>query len=198
MDAIASQITSLTIVYSMVYSHADQRKHQSSASLAFVRGIHRGPVNSPHKWPVTRNMFPFDDVIMRKLACFVEMALWWPNTVYFWSLHWYSNEFIYDTCLLMKTCNVKHIKIMQLMIIGMDVFVWQMYKTSLDTLTRRLKFNVKFIWQITNKRLSCLQLQIFLYNVCLIWCQMILSRSWYTHFETSLFEWTQVKMESRE
>ena len=64
MGAIASQITSLTIVYSAVYSDADQRKHQSSASLAFVRGIHRGPVNSPHKWPVTRKMFPFDDVIM--------------------------------------------------------------------------------------------------------------------------------------
>ena len=41
MGAIASQITSLTIVYSIVYSDADQRKHQSSASLAFVRGIHR-------------------------------------------------------------------------------------------------------------------------------------------------------------
>ena len=54
MGAIASQITSLTIVYSTVYSDADQTKHQSSASLAFVRGIHRGPVNSPHKWPVTR------------------------------------------------------------------------------------------------------------------------------------------------
>ena len=64
MGAIASQITSLTIVYSTVYSDADQRKHQSAASLAFVRGIHRGPVNSPHKWPVTRKMFPFDDVIM--------------------------------------------------------------------------------------------------------------------------------------
>ena len=54
MGTMASQITSLTIVYSTVYSDADQRKHQSSASLAFVRGIHRGPVNSPHKWPVTR------------------------------------------------------------------------------------------------------------------------------------------------
>ena len=64
MGAIASQITSLTIVYSTVYSDADQRKHHSSASLAFVWGIHRGPVNSPHKWPVTRKMFPFDDVIM--------------------------------------------------------------------------------------------------------------------------------------
>ena len=54
----------LAIVYSTVYSGADHRKHQSSASLAFVRRIHRWPVNSPHKWPVTRKMFPFDDVIM--------------------------------------------------------------------------------------------------------------------------------------
>ena len=61
---VASQITSLTIVYSAVYSDADQRKLQSSASLAVVRGIHRGPGNSPHNWPVTRKMFPFDDVIM--------------------------------------------------------------------------------------------------------------------------------------
>ena len=64
MGAVAFQINSFAIVYSTVYSDADQRKHQSSASLAFVRGIHRGPVNSPHKWPVTRKMFPFDDVIM--------------------------------------------------------------------------------------------------------------------------------------
>ena len=65
MGSMASQLTSLTIVYSTVYSAADQRKHQSSASLAFVRGIHRGLVNSTHKWPVTRKMFPFDDVIMK-------------------------------------------------------------------------------------------------------------------------------------
>ena len=64
MSTIASQITSLTIVYSTVYSDADQRKHVSSVSLAFLRGIRRGPVNSPHNWPVTRKMFPFDDVIM--------------------------------------------------------------------------------------------------------------------------------------
>ena len=64
MGSIVHQITRLAIVYSAVYSGADQRKHQSSASLAFVRGIHRGPVNSPHKWPVTRVMVPFDDVIM--------------------------------------------------------------------------------------------------------------------------------------
>ena len=54
MNTIASQITNLTIVYSAVYSDADQIKHQSSASLAFVRGIHRGP-----------ERFPFDDVIMQ-------------------------------------------------------------------------------------------------------------------------------------
>ena len=56
MSEIASQITSLTIVYSTVYLDTDQGKHQSSASLAFVRGI--------HKWTVTRKMFPFDDVII--------------------------------------------------------------------------------------------------------------------------------------
>ena len=64
MSEVASQITSLTIVYSSVYSGADQRKHKSSASPAFVWGIHQWPVNSPHKWPVTRNFFPFDDVIV--------------------------------------------------------------------------------------------------------------------------------------
>ena len=66
MSAMESQSTSLTIVYSNFYSGADQRKFQSSASLAFVRGIHRWPVNSPLKRPVTRKMFPFDDVTMSK------------------------------------------------------------------------------------------------------------------------------------
>ena len=76
MGAIASQITSLTIIYSTVYSGADQRKHQRSASLAFVWGIHRRPVNSPHKGPVTRKMFPFDDVIMflRILPLFLRIS----------------------------------------------------------------------------------------------------------------------------
>ena len=64
MGAIASQITSLRIIYSTVYSGADQRKHQNSESLAFLRGFHQRPANSPHKGPVTRIMFPFDDVTM--------------------------------------------------------------------------------------------------------------------------------------
>ena len=85
MGAIASQIPSLTIVFSTGYLDTDQRKHQSSASLAFVWGIHRRPVNSPHKRPVTRKMFPFDDVIMafcrsghvnQRLRYFV-LPCWW-------------------------------------------------------------------------------------------------------------------------
>ena len=80
MNTIASQITSLTIVYLTVNSGIDQRKHQSSASLAFVRGIHRRPVNSPHKGPVTRKMFPFDDVIM---AAAINQDHWRH-----WSCNW--------------------------------------------------------------------------------------------------------------
>ena len=57
-NTMASQIISLTIVYSTIYSAADQSNHQSSASLAFVQVIHRSPVNSRHKGPVTRKMFP--------------------------------------------------------------------------------------------------------------------------------------------
>ena len=64
MNAMASQTTGVSIVCSTDGSGADQRKHQSSASLAFVRGIHRWPVNSPSKIPVTRKMFTFDDAIM--------------------------------------------------------------------------------------------------------------------------------------
>ena len=59
------------------YSCGDKRKHQSSASLAFVWGIHRSPVNSPHKWPVRRKMFPFDDVIM-----FDSILLWFGTSLF--------------------------------------------------------------------------------------------------------------------
>ena len=65
MGTIASQVTSPAIVYLIFHSGADQRKHQSSASLAFVLGIRRGPMNSPHKWPVTWKMVQLDDVIMQ-------------------------------------------------------------------------------------------------------------------------------------
>ena len=64
MSTIVSQNTRHTIDYSTVFSGAGKRKHQSPTPLTFVRGIHRWPVNSPHKGPVTRKIFPFDDVIM--------------------------------------------------------------------------------------------------------------------------------------
>ena len=86
MTMLASQITSLTVVYSIVYSGVNQRRHQSSASLAFVWEIHRWPVNFPHKWPVTWKMFPFDDVIMvfnKILSLPVRNNHWrFPNLIF--------------------------------------------------------------------------------------------------------------------
>ena len=88
---MVSQFTSLAIVSSTVCSGADQRTHQSSASLAFVREIHRSPVNSPHKRPVTRKMFAFDDVIMygRKIPSL-------PKTYHKINTHIKIYTFIYD------------------------------------------------------------------------------------------------------
>ena len=83
MSANASQITSLTIVYSAVYSVTDQIKQQSSASLAFVRGIHQWPMNSPHQGPVTRKMFPFDDVVMKR-----PPTCWSAHPRDLWRGHW--------------------------------------------------------------------------------------------------------------
>ena len=63
MGTVASEITSLTIVYLTVYSGTDQRKHQSSASLAFVQGIRRSPVNSSPK----------------KLSNAENVSIWWRH-----------------------------------------------------------------------------------------------------------------------
>ena len=89
MSEIASQITSLTIVYSTVLSGADQSKHQSSVSLAFVWEIHRWPVNFPHKWPVTRKIFPFDDVIMVTNFCNRNHCLTCASILQPWQTHWW-------------------------------------------------------------------------------------------------------------
>ena len=102
MGAMTSQITSLMIVYSIVCSGADQ-KHQSSASLAFVWGIHHWLVNSPHKGPVTRKIFPFDDGIMLNHAsvpCTIfhicmaapygydtSTSIWYWEHAHYFSLH---------------------------------------------------------------------------------------------------------------
>ena len=93
MGAMASQITSLTNVCSSVYSGADQGKHLCSVSLAIVQGIHRWPVNSPHKVPVARKMFPFDDVIMHVTIQHVCQFV-------LGSYHWFSrqnNIYFYET-----------------------------------------------------------------------------------------------------
>ena len=131
MGTNASHIASLTIVYSTVYSGADQRKHQSSASLAFVRGIHRRPVNSPHKWPVTRKMFPFDDVIMYQrvhLATIMGHSMSWCVLIQFFvlqilvaqtnwgkkiSCHWYNTidmYFVHQTAMYRKISNIRRTK----------------------------------------------------------------------------------------
>ena len=85
MNPKASQITGVSIVHSTVCSGADQRKHQSFASLAFVRRIHRSPVNPPHKGPVTQKMFLFDDVIINKTLLW-GLADWLYSTIWRWEL----------------------------------------------------------------------------------------------------------------
>ena len=74
MTVMASQIPASRLFTQPFIQGADRRKHQSSAPGAFVRGIRRWPVNSPHKWPVTRKMFPFDDIIMR-IICVLRFFL---------------------------------------------------------------------------------------------------------------------------
>ena len=87
-DGVSNHQLHVTIVYWTVYSGADQRKHQSSASLAFVRGIHLWPVYSPHKGPVTPKMFPFDDVIM-VYQCLMWIMASTEGSVYV-SVNWVS------------------------------------------------------------------------------------------------------------
>ena len=75
ISTMASQITGVRIVCSIVCLGADQRKRQSSASLAFVMGIHRSPVNFPSLRPVTRKTFPFDGVIMDVIISVAQQIL---------------------------------------------------------------------------------------------------------------------------
>ena len=95
MSAMLSQITGVSNLHSTVCCCADQRKHESSSSLAFVREIHRSPVDSPHKGSLTRKMFPFDYVIMVTIptivlcmlsVCNLHKSCLWMN-----SLRWRHN-----------------------------------------------------------------------------------------------------------
>ena len=77
MNAMASHITGVSVVCSTVRPCADQIKHQTSASLTFVRGNHRWWVDSPHKGPVTRKMSPFmtSSVIICTLSVNAEVYI---------------------------------------------------------------------------------------------------------------------------
>ena len=82
MSAMAFHITGVSVVFSTVCSGADQRTHRSSASLAFVREIHQWPGDFPHKKPVTRQMYPFDDVIMKSVNIYNEIiSVGWDSKV---------------------------------------------------------------------------------------------------------------------
>ena len=83
MGAIASRITGASIVHSIICWCVDQ-KHQSSASLAFVRGIIWSPVDSPHKGPITRKMFPFDDVIPIQRILFIHIVIQFWLVIVWW------------------------------------------------------------------------------------------------------------------
>ena len=117
MSAIAAQITSLMIVYSRVYSGVDQRKHQSSASLAFARGIHRWPMNSPHKGPVTQKMFPFDEVIMDKETL----------QVYFITMEYIQQDNIQRALMLLNVTTTTY-KILCLLVLVLYWLFLQVYR----------------------------------------------------------------------
>ena len=79
MSKVSSQIPGVSMVCSAVYLGVDQRKHQRSASVPFVRGIQRWHMNSPHKGPVARKMFPYDDVIVGSRQMLGEFLTWVPR-----------------------------------------------------------------------------------------------------------------------
>ena len=86
MRAMASQITNLTIVHSTVYAGADKKPKLRVSGLC--AGIHRWPVNSPHKLPVTREMFPFDDVFVRFTQTAIEAGTGINNYIPYFMWKW--------------------------------------------------------------------------------------------------------------
>ena len=99
MSAMASQNTGISIVFLTVCSYADQRKYQSSASLAFVRGLHRWPMNSQHEGPATLKIFPFHLCTERLGKCCIQAYTWtivhhiYVKTKTIWKLNCLSWKF---------------------------------------------------------------------------------------------------------
>ena len=100
----------LDCLYSPLFRRRS-KKNQSSASLAFVRGIHGWPEKSPHKGPVTRKMYQYDDVIMQLVlrssvgVSIASLSIYWHgsrkirNANYCYSLTcWFSDVYLYRYC----------------------------------------------------------------------------------------------------
>ena len=122
MSAMVPQITCVSIIWSIICSGADQRKHPSSASLAFVKEIHRWPMDSPHKGPVTRKIYPFGNVIM------VLFQIWWKRVLkYGVSLRWRHNDHAGvsnhqpNGCLLNRLFRLRSMKTSKLRVTGLCV-----------------------------------------------------------------------------
>ena len=112
MTTIASQITSLAVVYSTVYSDADKKKPSKLHVTGLCVGNSPWPVNSPHKGPVTRKMFPIDDVIMfhwigfacvcvssQRYIMINGVASWTYRTTYAWKIPYMLGNLLYDQSL---------------------------------------------------------------------------------------------------
>ena len=105
ISAMVSQITSPSIFHLTVYSSTNGRKHQKSTSLAFVRGIHGWLVNSPHKRPVTRKMFPFDGVIISWPKCATIMvSVTGKSYLHYKHRNSWSSKVIWLFIVLLWTC----------------------------------------------------------------------------------------------
>ena len=157
MSTMVFQITSLTIVSSTAYSGADQRKHQSSASLAFVPGIHRSPVNSLHKGPVTWRMFPFDDVILllywhgcpnwEKLGKTIIGPLKCINTII---RKWVKKRCImFSFVVCPKICYKKFFPLYLITHVWFISFVLIVNSTAWQFLLTQSRFYCKSVWEIT-------------------------------------------------
>ena len=120
MSSTASKITGVLVVCSIVCPGADQRKDKSSPPLAFVRGIHRSPVDSPHNGSVTWKMFPFDGVIT--LTTEMGMESFYTDVNYRWGMgnYWCPSNNLLNAC-IQKICSFRHDISTGLVIIGRQI-----------------------------------------------------------------------------
>ena len=124
MSTMASQINSLAIVYSAVYS---RRRSKKTSKLRVTRlrvGNLPWPVNSPHKGPVKRKMFPFDDVIMTVYS-FQDIGHGWGMRCWVWHTQETSEWWAHDIPLHGKKCRLDWM-------IKLQNFKWSGYKAIIQ------------------------------------------------------------------